>query len=565
MHVCRRGGSKFFEDDSVSIIFIKIATMQKLVYLVSMLILTASTAVGQYSERLDEYGPMFALPQEGVLVIPFSSASPFNSSHVTRAYFSSLADTKIIRSDLAGGMHDATHLNNQLYLSNNTKFEIDVLYPEPVTITSVEADSAREIFVENHAAYTRHFQPVYIGSTHSESLVYTFDDTLFVLSPNFERDTFIVFTNVDVIGDVSSSANTLDPQELWLAATVASDRTRLIGLNADFTIGVDTTIAGDLHAIAEENGVSYLITTRHVFNLSSFSSLTLPYPAIEAVYDEGLALVITDGNSLYLLNDNEEFEFLADQATGSRDRIILQPEGWYTLSDNILTYSPTHPTFPTQNVLAISVVADSAVVVPLDSTPNGILVSRVRIHATLSVTNTSDAPVGSAEVVLKELRHLSPLAPRANFDIGADSLARGAMATKQVILGTIQYGPTLDPDLLGLSACIVKVNDQPVVEGVNLCAYARTDLVVDAQEAAVPATLRVYPNPASSTISFSGIERVTNLRILNMLGQVVYSGSITSAATVDVSNWPSGQYTVEAATDSSPSAKWHLQQMLIVQ
>ena len=59
----------------------------------------------------------------------------------------------------------------------------------------------------------------------------------------------------------------------------------------------------------------------------------------------------------------------------------------------------------------------------------------------------------------------------------------------------------------------------------------------------------VYPNPFNNEIFISNdMGNIENVRIFDMLGNIVYSGSYSSR--INVSNLTSGMYSLEAKTSS---------------
>jgi hypothetical protein len=81
-----------------------------------------------------------------------------------------------------------------------------------------------------------------------------------------------------------------------------------------------------------------------------------------------------------------------------------------------------------------------------------------------------------------------------------------------------------------------------------------TPTSVAALESTQP-TLSVYPNPATHVINIeTGITTAVTTSIFNTVGQEVWSGMVTTKATIDVQNWPKGVYYVRMAGAGQLSA-----------
>ena len=67
----------------------------------------------------------------------------------------------------------------------------------------------------------------------------------------------------------------------------------------------------------------------------------------------------------------------------------------------------------------------------------------------------------------------------------------------------------------------------------------------------------VYPNPTSGYIMFKTLASVslTNLKIYNMLGKIVYSNNINNFSDIDISGFPKGLYMVKLQTDNGTVVK----------
>ncbi|GEC77549.1 T9SS type A sorting domain-containing protein [Flavobacterium aquatile] len=62
--------------------------------------------------------------------------------------------------------------------------------------------------------------------------------------------------------------------------------------------------------------------------------------------------------------------------------------------------------------------------------------------------------------------------------------------------------------------------------------------------------IKLYPNPVIDVVTISSIEIMTNLEVINMLGQIVFSKSINeNETTIDMSRYSSGSYIVRVSVE----------------
>lgn len=66
----------------------------------------------------------------------------------------------------------------------------------------------------------------------------------------------------------------------------------------------------------------------------------------------------------------------------------------------------------------------------------------------------------------------------------------------------------------------------------------------------VPNVIKLYPNPVIDVVTISSTEIMTNLEVINMLGQIVFSKSINeNETTIDMSRYSSGSYIVRVSVE----------------
>lgn len=58
--------------------------------------------------------------------------------------------------------------------------------------------------------------------------------------------------------------------------------------------------------------------------------------------------------------------------------------------------------------------------------------------------------------------------------------------------------------------------------------------------------IRVYPNPAKDVLILDGFATLTQVVVMDEIGQAIYTNMHASKAMVDISNWASGVYFVKS-------------------
>ena len=62
--------------------------------------------------------------------------------------------------------------------------------------------------------------------------------------------------------------------------------------------------------------------------------------------------------------------------------------------------------------------------------------------------------------------------------------------------------------------------------------------------------IKLYPNPVVDFVTISSTEMMTNLEVVNILGQIVFSKSVNeNETTIDMSRYSSGSYIVRVLVD----------------
>ena len=62
--------------------------------------------------------------------------------------------------------------------------------------------------------------------------------------------------------------------------------------------------------------------------------------------------------------------------------------------------------------------------------------------------------------------------------------------------------------------------------------------------------IKLYPNPVVDIVTISSTEMMTNLEVVNILGQIVFSKSVNeNETTIDMSRYSSGSYIVRVLVD----------------
>ncbi|MFA7650654.1 MAG: T9SS type A sorting domain-containing protein, partial [Flavobacteriaceae bacterium] len=92
-----------------------------------------------------------------------------------------------------------------------------------------------------------------------------------------------------------------------------------------------------------------------------------------------------------------------------------------------------------------------------------------------------------------------------------------------------------------------------VTQTVGNCTSSATEITVEvslSRNVFDQASFRVYPNPVREILNISYSKDITDVTVINMLGQVVISQTASSADTqVDMSVLPTGSYLVKVTVD----------------
>ena len=63
-------------------------------------------------------------------------------------------------------------------------------------------------------------------------------------------------------------------------------------------------------------------------------------------------------------------------------------------------------------------------------------------------------------------------------------------------------------------------------------------------------SIKLYPNPVVDIVTISSTEMMTNIEVVNILGQIVFSKSVNeNETTIDMSRYSSGSYIVRVLVD----------------
>lgn len=70
-------------------------------------------------------------------------------------------------------------------------------------------------------------------------------------------------------------------------------------------------------------------------------------------------------------------------------------------------------------------------------------------------------------------------------------------------------------------------------------------------------TINIYPNPVKEElkIKISDSNSILNFKILNILGEVIYTSTIDKKATISTTHFPSGEYLIKLYSDKSTIIK----------
>jgi hypothetical protein len=67
---------------------------------------------------------------------------------------------------------------------------------------------------------------------------------------------------------------------------------------------------------------------------------------------------------------------------------------------------------------------------------------------------------------------------------------------------------------------------------------------------AVLSNIQIYPNPSNGTFTIEGVDAKVNIKIVNILGEQIYSGELNLPSILDISSQPKGIYFISIETDT---------------
>lgn len=85
--------------------------------------------------------------------------------------------------------------------------------------------------------------------------------------------------------------------------------------------------------------------------------------------------------------------------------------------------------------------------------------------------------------------------------------------------------------------------------------YSAPEILTSAKTAKKPNSFSVYPNPATQTLSVSGLKAIHDYCIYDLSGRALYNGSVSQNEQIHVSNLTSGMYILQIDIDGSGSTE----------
>jgi len=119
----------------------------------------------------------------------------------------------------------------------------------------------------------------------------------------------------------------------------------------------------------------------------------------------------------------------------------------------------------------------------------------------------------------------------------------------QIPDSTIVYDYSETPRLVDVPYTALIHMCVDIEESWDLDGISWVDPCVNGIEDEVAFNLEIFPNPASNVLTFSSSQIIENLKVYNVLGEIIYNTtpSLTDLS-LDVSNWSRGVYLIEAIT-----------------